>query len=112
VELRARLEVIKELKELHTLYIRCLEHVPSESTFSWEREQCEWLQNKGSNSLTSISFSTLIDWNREVGSSHWIPSGSGMPVYELDKAGAIHWRGLSVQKHRMISLSRKGLMQI
>jgi hypothetical protein len=37
-----------------------------------------------------IPFSNLIDRNREAGSSTWVPSGGGMPVYELDRAGSAH----------------------
>ena len=61
---------------------------------AWEREQCEWLQKDGSSSLTSISFSTLVEWSWERGSSVWVPSGAGTLVYNLDKVGAISWNGI------------------
>lgn len=88
-QLHDRLELVKELKCLRTLYIRCLTHVPSERTLSWEREHCESLQREGSGVLVSVSFSSLIDWNRENGSSIWTPSGSGMPVHDMIKLGEI-----------------------
>lgn len=83
VLLSERLDIVEQLKQLRELYIRSLQHVPSTDSLLWEKETCERLRRKGSAMLTSVSFSTLIDWTRKVDSELWTPSGEGLPVYRM-----------------------------
>ncbi|KAG8828457.1 hypothetical protein FRC18_009768 [Serendipita sp. 400] len=82
-ELEKRLQTVKGLKMLRSLRITSLEHVPTVRNLGWERRQCEALTSEGSPHLVSISFSSLIDWNRKIDSKTWTPSGDGLPVSEM-----------------------------
>ncbi|KAG8792588.1 hypothetical protein FRC17_008576 [Serendipita sp. 399] len=81
-ELEARLEAVKPFKELCSLRITSLQHVPTEHNLEWERHQCEVL-TKNSPHLVSISFGALIDWSRKPDSKTWKPSGEGLPLAQL-----------------------------
>ncbi|KAG8828458.1 hypothetical protein FRC18_009769 [Serendipita sp. 400] len=82
-ELEKRLQTVKGLKMLRSLRIMSLEHVPTVRNLEWERRQCEALTSEGSPQLLSVSFSSLIDWNRKIDSKTWTPSGDGLPVSEM-----------------------------
>ncbi|PVG04544.1 hypothetical protein CPB86DRAFT_777828 [Serendipita vermifera] len=81
-ELYERLQVLKVLTELRTLYVRTLSHVPYRVSLNWEEEFCKELRADGSPYLCSVSFSELIEWNRKWDSEVWVPSGEGLPLYE------------------------------
>lgn len=82
-ELHDRLGILKALKNLRTLNIYSLRHTPCEESLNWERTQCEYMQAEGCQLLTSISFTTIIQWHRLDLNSKWAPSGVGMDVYDI-----------------------------